>query len=346
MRIITRGIAILLGAVFLVSGWLKGLDPYGTSLKVDEYVNLFQLHFLEDVGIVLAVLLCALELFVGLLLLFGLYQRLIACITFMIMLGFTVVTAYLAFNPYSSIQECGCFGEAVSLTNTETFAKNIVLLLLSGIYTFLLFKKQKPNKPNSFIKKMLLPIYLLLFAVAIPLYSVVYLPPFDFLAFNRGEDLLSDSKFSIFNADFKDVKDSLLLNANKPIFAVVTQQELSSSELNKLSSILAMHKRGDVDCFVLANTEQKTDYGVVQYYVDGVTLKSMIRAKSGVVLIDEGHILGKWNLKQNSFIKLKADELEKLIVSENNVSLRYWIAIVLGLLIGLLLFKSENKKYI
>ena len=342
-KFVTWGIAIVLGVVFLASGWLKGVDPYGASLKVDEYINLFQLHFLEDVGIVLAVLLCVLELFIGLLLLFGLYQRLVACITFVIMLGFTAMTAYLAFNPYSAIQECGCFGEAVRLTNTETFAKNVVLLLLAGTYTFLLFKKCKPNKPFPFVQSIVLPIYLLLFALAIPLYSVVYLPPFDFLSFNRGEYLLSNSKLSIFNTNFKEVTDSLLLHNNKPIFAVATQQELSDLELAKLSSIFAMHQRGYVDCFVLGSTEQKTYQGVSQYYVDAVTLKSMIRAQSGVLLIDKGRILGKWNLKHSSFVDIKADNLKELIARERNVTLRYWIVIILGLLIGvLLLFKCKN----
>ena len=343
-RFATRGIAIVLGAVFLVSGWLKGVDPYGASLKVNEYLSLFQLHFLADLGMELAVLLCTLELFVGLLLLFGVYQRLLACVTFVIMLGFTAVTAYLAFNPYSSIQECGCFGEALSLTNSETFAKNIVLLLLSGVYTFLLFKQYKPSKPNSFIKRVFLPTYLFLFALAIPLYSVVYLPPFDFLPFNRGANLLSDSKLSLFNADFKEVTDSLLLNVNKPIFAVVTQKELSDSELAKLSPILAMHQRGDVDCVVFSNTESKADQEILQYYVDAVTLKSMIRAKSGVLLIDEGRISGKWNLKHNSFADIKADDLKRLIDSEQNVVWRYWFAIALGLLIGVLLLLKDKRK--
>ena len=340
-KITIRGIAIILGTVFLVSGWLKGVDPYGASLKVDEYVTLFQLHFLGDLGMVLAVLLCTLELFVGFLLLFGLYQRTMACLSLVIMLGFTAVTAYLAFNPYSAIQECGCFGEAVSLTNTETFAKNIVLLLLSGVYTFLLFKKCKQNKQCSFIKRLYLPIYLLLFAFAIPLYSVYYLPPFDFLAFNRGANLLSDSKLSVFDAAFKNVTDSLLLHGNKPIFAIVAREEFSDLELAKLSPIFAKYKKGDVDCFILSNIEPKADQEVSQYYVDAVSLKSMIRANSGVMLIDKGQILGKWNLRHSSFVDIKTDDL---IASEKRVILRYWLAISLGLLIGLLLLIKNARK--
>ena len=156
--------------------------------------------------------------------------------------------------------------------------------------------------------------------------------------------MLSDSKLSLFNADFKDVKDSLLLNVNKPIFAVVTQKELSDSELAKLSPILTMHQKGDVDCFVLANTESKADQEILQYYVDAVTLKSMIRAKSGVLLIDEGRISGKWNLKHNSFADIKADDLKRLIDSEQNVVWRYWFAIALGLLIGVLLLLKDKRK--
>ena len=344
---VTRGIALLLGTLFLASGWLKGVDPFGTSLKVDEYVGLFQLSFLADAAMALSVLLCALEMLVGLLLLFGLYKRLVACIAFIAMLGFTIITAYLAFDPFSAIQECGCFGTAVKLTNIETFGKNIILLLLSGIYAFLLFNKCKPDKTDSFIKMFVLPLYLLLFTLAIPLYSMLYLPPFDFLSFNRGDDLLSNAKLSIFNANFEEVKDSLLLHGDKPIFAVVMQEGLSGSEFDKLDPIFEMHRKGDIDCFIFTNKEEKVYNNVAQYYIDPVTLKSMIRAKSGMLLIDKGHIIGKWNLKHSQFADLNTANLDVLIAKETYLLLWYGLAIAVALLIALFLYiKSERRKYI
>ena len=344
---VTRGIALLLGIVFLASGWLKGLDPFGTSLKVDEYVSLFQLSFLADAAMALAVLLCVLEMLVGLLLLFGLYKRLVACIACIAMLGFTIITAYLAFDPFSAIQECGCFGTAVKLTNIETFAKNVILFLLSVIYTYLLFVKSMPDKRVSFIKLFVLPLYLLLFTLAIPLYSMLYLPPFDFLSFNRGDDLLSNTKLSIFNTNFEEVTDSLLLHGDKPIFAVLTQEVLSGSELDKLKPIFEMHKKGDIDCFIFTNKEEKIYSNVAQYYIDPITLKSMIRAKSGILLIDKGQVLGKWNIKYSQFTDLNIADLDALIAKEKYLLLRYGLAIAIALLLALfLLMKSERRKYI
>ena len=345
MNFVMRGAAIILGLIFVLSGWLKGVDPFGASLKIKEYLNLFQFNFLEDSNLLLAIFISAFEMLLGFLLITGLYRKFIAVITLVVMLGFTTLTCYLAFNPLSAIQECGCFGDAISMTNTQTFIKNLVLLVLVVIYIYLLFNRYKPTKYIFITQNIIAPIYLLFLALLIPLYSLIYLPPFDFLSFNRGTDLLSNPKFAVFDSEFKDITDSLLLDNGKLVFTIITHEKLDNSILTKLSPIIEMYQVGELDCFVLTSTEQDQISGLPLYYVDEVTLKSMIRAKSGAMLLDQGVVLGKWHIAYSSFEDFNIDNLDELILSEENVVLRYWITIFISLLIGCLIihiYKQEK----
>lgn len=114
----------LLAAVFIFSGFVKGVDPLGSAYKFHDYFMAFQLGFLEPLSLALSFALCAAELAIGLLLLFGVTLRLAAWGAFLFMLVFTPLTLFLAiFNPVS---DCGCFGDAIRLTNWQTFYKNIL----------------------------------------------------------------------------------------------------------------------------------------------------------------------------------------------------------------------------
>lgn len=124
-------ISITLGLLFVVSGFVKGVDPVGVSYKVSEYLGLFGLEFLVGWSLGLAVLLCAAEIFIGLMLLSGVYRKISSLLALLFLSGFTIITFYLVIDPSSAIQECGCFGDAFKLTNTETFLKNIFFTFLA-----------------------------------------------------------------------------------------------------------------------------------------------------------------------------------------------------------------------
>ena len=125
LKILSR---ILLGVVFIFSGFVKAVDPLGSAYKFADYFTAFKLGFLEFLSLPLAIVLAAFELILGIALLLG-YRRKVVCLLLLwFMLFFTVLTFILAiFNP---VTDCGCFGDALILTNWQTFYKNIVLDVL------------------------------------------------------------------------------------------------------------------------------------------------------------------------------------------------------------------------
>ena len=342
MRITQRILSSTLGVLFLVTGWLKGVDPYGTSLKLKEYFQWLGWNDLQQVSMELAVILCAAEIAMGFFLWFGIYRRITAWAVLGFMLVFTLLTGYLAFSFNSGIQECGCFGQAFTMSNEATFAKNIVLLLLSAGYLWMLLK----TVPQQNKKEKWLGIYGIAFAMAIPLYSAIYLPPFDFLSYNRGVDLKAHQEFAVFTPSYTQVKDSLLKNSEKPLLAVIAQRELTSQENLKLQALKAMQQKGEIRVCVLASASQSCYKGIDTYYVDLVTLKSLVRAETGLVAIYNGRIEGKWKLNRFPIKEGYENSLPKnLKVQQKYITELYWGIVALGLILGGVLgFLCRKKK--
>ena len=118
------------GLVFLFSSFTKGVDPMGTAFKVQEYMTAWSIGSLTFewalpfANLLSVGLICA-EFVVGILLIFNAYRRLSAWGLAAMMLFFTVTTLIDAIT--NKVTDCGCFGDAVKLTNWQTFWKNVVL---------------------------------------------------------------------------------------------------------------------------------------------------------------------------------------------------------------------------
>ncbi|MCI1778658.1 MAG: DoxX family protein [Bacteroidales bacterium] len=188
MKIIRTICRILIGLTFVISGFLKGVDPAGFSLKISEYLAAFHLSFLSFSSIFIAIAILSAEFVIGISILKGLKMRVTSFAALVFAGFFTLITFYSAiFNPVS---DCGCFGDAVHLTNWESFFKNIVLLTCA----ILLFLKRKDFIP--FCSQKIEVIYLLCysaFIVGLSVYSAVYLPPVDFGPFRPGAVINSSS---------------------------------------------------------------------------------------------------------------------------------------------------------
>ncbi|MFR9531610.1 MAG: DoxX family protein [Rikenellaceae bacterium] len=307
-----------LGLFFLVSGWLKAIDPFGGALKIEEYLAALGLAAFDSYAMVFSILLCAFEISLGLFLLFGVFRRLTAIAATCMMLAFTALTAYLAFDPYVAIQECGCFGEAIDLTNMETFIKNVIILLAVISYSVILFFQPKNSSAS------IAAISILIFAILVPIYSFLFLPPFDFLGFNRGVDLSSNQELHIYDNKYEDVTESLLQESNQvPQLWIVAQHNISKVELETIKSIIE-HHQDKYRYMVLSSENKQTISNIPQYFVDKVALKELLRAKSGIVLIDRGVIRGKWNLAN-----LKYDQIKW----QDHVRFRYWLFVAFGFLV-------------
>lgn len=181
LRIISR---VLIGLIFLFSGYVKVIDPVGSAIKFGEYFEAFHMHALAPASLVFGVMLAVVELVIGICLLFGVKVKLISWATLAFMVFFTVLTFILAvFNPVS---DCGCFGDAIKLTNWETFYKNLIILPFT-IFIFI----QRSNYKSYFPDKtewMLLSI-LVAFSTGIAVYAYRHLPLIDFMAYKVGSNI-------------------------------------------------------------------------------------------------------------------------------------------------------------
>ena len=123
---------LLMAITFIFSGFVKGIDPLGTQYKITDYIDWM---FPDWSTLVMSVLLATAEFAIGIFLLFAIRRRLMSKITLAVMSVMTLITLWIVIA--DPVKDCGCFGDAVVLTNMETFIKNIILL----IFAVLLWRK-------------------------------------------------------------------------------------------------------------------------------------------------------------------------------------------------------------
>jgi len=127
----------IIGIVFIFSGFVKGIDPWGFSYKLIDYLRSMNLNWLEILAFPSAIVLPLAEFLIGAGLLCGVFTKISSKLALIFMSFFTPLTLYVAIkNP---VTDCGCFGDALVITNWQTFFKNVVLIVLA----ILLFIKRK-----------------------------------------------------------------------------------------------------------------------------------------------------------------------------------------------------------
>ena len=186
MRLIRAICRVIFGTLFVFSGFLKAIDPIGTALKIKEYLGAFHLSAIDFISIPSAVLLSTAEFIVGVAVLKGLRLKLFSKIALGFISFFTLLTLFIyIFNP---INDCGCFGEAVHLSNKATFIKNLILLT-AALIIFLQRDKIVPiAKPK--VEWGYLIAYGAL-VIALQGYSLRNIPQIDFGIYKAGTDLVA-----------------------------------------------------------------------------------------------------------------------------------------------------------
>ena len=176
---------IIFGLVFLFSGFVKAVDPLGTAYKISDYLEAFSLTSLDFLAFPAALMLIAAEFTIGFNILFNVHLKGTTWVASLFMLVMTPVTLYLAIS--NPISDCGCFGDAIVMTNWQTFYKNVVLCIILAIIA-LLQKQSRPWLSNwgAWIVT-LLPI-LISFAISIYCYNL--LPVLDFRPYKKGNNII------------------------------------------------------------------------------------------------------------------------------------------------------------
>ena len=144
MRLVKNLCRIIVGIVFIYSGFVKGIDPLGSDYKFTDYFNAFGMGWMNATTLFFSFALSLAEFLIGIALLFNLWVSRMAWGSLLFMFFFTPLTLVSALT--NLVSDCGCFGDATLLTNWQTFWKNIILLLLA-IMIFVYRKEYKSSLP-------------------------------------------------------------------------------------------------------------------------------------------------------------------------------------------------------
>lgn len=177
---------ILLGVTFMFSGFVKAVDPWGTAYKIEDYLGAFNLSSLSSLSFPASAFLCILEFLLGAFMLFGLYRFWTSRLILLVMCFMTPLTLYLAIA--DPVQDCGCFGDALIISNWETFYKNVVLIICSLI-TFIYYRRIS----NIFTGQTywIAFLFVIVFSLGFVMRNYIYEPIFDFRPYSVGSHLPS-----------------------------------------------------------------------------------------------------------------------------------------------------------
>ena len=186
LKMIVNLCRIIVAVTFIFSGFVKAIDPIGTQYKLQDYLGAIGMAGILPNWTLLAVavFLAAIEFCIGIFLLFAIQRRLISKLTVAFMAFMTMVTVWIVVA--DPVKDCGCFGDALHLTNTETLIKNIVLLVCSLAIMY------RPLAMFRFVSKSnqwIVTNYTIVFILVSSGLSLYYLPIFDFRPYHIGMNI-------------------------------------------------------------------------------------------------------------------------------------------------------------
>ena len=322
---------ILLAVVFILSGFVKAVDPLGTQYKIADYLEAMQLSVFAPDFLTLgaSILLSAIEFGLGICLLFAIRRRLASRLVLLFMTVMTPLTLWTALA--DPVSDCGCFGDAVVLTNWQTFAKNVVLLSMALIvWRWPLEMVRFVSRSNQWIVVN----YSALFILAVSGRALYDLPYFDFRPYHVGTDLrqgwnrMMNGEESPYTDFFiEQVSDDLditeqLLNHRGYAFLLVSPylEQADDSQLDLINQLYEYALDYDYPFYCLTSSGEGgisrwRDMTGAEYpfcHTDGTTLKTVIRSNPGLLLLKDGVIIRKWSHNGLPDEYALTDRLEKL----------------------------------
>ncbi len=334
---------LAVSATFIFSGLVKLIDPVGTQYKIEDYAVAMSLDGVlsSPTPLALAVILAIAEFCLGVYLFFGIRRRITTYTILGLMLVYTPLTLWLAIS--NAVADCGCFGDAVVLTNWQTFWKNAFLLLAALV----LFRHG--NLLTRFISE---PVQWL-----ISLYSVIYSgfltalclygePIIDFRPFHIGqnipaamvwpddpeqvpeiidfyiEPLTTDADLSHPSSGIPSPcpdTETLLADTSYTFLLIAPRLETADdANMERINALYDYARSGGYSfwCLTASGSEAISrwqDLTGAEYgfgFVDELTLKTMARSNPAIILLHNGTIVAKMGHRQLPDIKTLSGALQ------------------------------------
>ena len=306
---------LLLALTFILSGFVKAVDPLGTQYKIHDYLAAIGLaSIVPDFGtLASSVILSATEFLLGICLLFAIRRRLVSKILVVLMTVMTLLTLWLAID--DPVTDCGCFGDALVLTNWQTFWKNVVLLAAALIvWRYPLDMPRLISESNQWIVMNYSAFFILVIIAGRSLYT---LPQFDFRPYHVGTNLREgwqrmmegeDSPYTEFfiesTDEGEDITEAVLGSQGYTFLLVAPHLEnADDSQFDRLNSIYEYCLENGYQFYCLTASTQRgigrwQDITGAEYpfcNTDETTLKTVIRSDPGLLLLNDGVIIRKWS---------------------------------------------------
>lgn len=283
---VKRFCALITGITFFVSGLVKLMDPVGAGLVMKEYYNFLHIGFMAFSSKAMGVAFALAETIVGVALVTGVWRKITAQIT-LVMLGFfTLLTLMLViFKPE---MDCGCFGEALSLTHEETFRKNIFLLALMLAY-YIPSKHLGETKKKKYVSFALVTVSVFAFTG----YSLRHIPLIDYTAYKIGSELQAKA-----NVDTDEMYESVFTYEKEGVTEEFTLEHLPDSTWTFVSVDTRL-KEGQTE----STTELSFYDPVTEEYKDTLATEGKVM----VVSVYETKTKARQWKKTESFIKRAED---------------------------------------
>ena len=333
---------LMLAVTFILSGFVKAVDPLGTQYKIQDYLTAMGMgQYVPDfLTLSASVLISTAEFIIGICLLFAIRRRLVSKILMVVMVVMTLLTLWLALA--DPIHDCGCFGDALVLTNWQTFWKNVVLLICAFmLWRWPLEMPRLIGESSQWIVMNYSAVFILIYITGRSLYT---LPEFDFRPYHIGANLREgwqkmmegeDSPYAdFFIEDTEEGEDitELVLNNEGYTFLLIAPhlEQADDSQLDELNRIYEYSLDNDYPFYCLTASPKKAisrwcDMTGAEYpfcQTDDITLKTVIRSSPGIMLLKDGKIIRKWShnaLPEESEFAGKLEDIELGQLPSDNV---------------------------
>ncbi len=322
---------LVLGLVFVFSGIVKAIDPVGTQIKLEDYLIAFGAGdlFLDSTLLILACVLAGMEFLLGIYMTLGIFVRgtsLLLLIAMCVLTPFTLFTALK--NP---VEDCGCFGDALILTNWQTFSKNVFLLVVA-IYVFLRRKYIIPivSAKRQWIVTLVMVILIVRFMAG----NINGLPVIDFRPYKIGTDLHKEvvmrenpemMDFFIMDNDLNDLTDQVidspgytfLLVSNHLETIDMSSQDLMDNLFDYCSTYgYAFYGLTSSGSYAVREWQEKTGSELEFLHADEIPLKTIVRSNPGLLLLKDGVLVNKWSGRRIPSEKVLSDSLDRIQVGQ------------------------------